>query len=529
MIALQNISMHYGSRVLFDKVTLTLFGNNRYGLVGANGAGKTTLLHIITGQEQPHGGKIIITKHARLGWMQQDQHRYDTHRILDVVLQGNAHLWKALQEQNSLLLSEKITEQQGLRLIELEEKIAQYGGYQAESIAETILRGVGIAPEYHDKPLSVLSGGYKLRVLLAQALFASPDILLLDEPTNYLDIVTIAWLENYLVHEYEGLLIFTSHDHDFLNNVATHILDIDYAKVTEYSGNYEYCLKQKALVQEQKMQERRHTEREIERLNVFIERFRASPSRSSQSLSREKKVERMKEELPEHDISSRRAPSFNFTQKRPSGKDVLKVSKIRKSYDAKLVLQGISFTIQRGQKVALIGRNGIGKSTLLKIIMGSEKADSGTYEWGYEAHISYFAQEHKEMAQEHATVLAWLEAQNTKEPISKLRATLGSMLFSGNDVQKKVSSLSGGEKTRLIFAKIMLEQANILVLDEPTNHLDLEARQALADALVMYEGTVIFVSHDRHFVSTLANRIITLSTQGIKNFMGTYEEYSTSQ
>lgn len=527
MITINNLGMVYGSRVLFDEVDLVLGGQKRYGLVGANGTGKSTFLRVIAGSEEPSGGTITFQKQVRIGWLRQDQFRYEDEVVLNVVLQGKKNLWQALQERDHILKCGAITAQQGYRLADLEDIIAENDGYVAESVAQCILSGLGIAEGQQYDFLRTLSGGYKLRVLLAQALFDNPDVLILDEPNNYLDLSSIIWLENYLKNTFKGLLIFTSHDQDFLNNVATHILDIDYGEIREYVGNYNVFLKQKTLVVEQKLHQRAHMEKKIAKLRVFIERFRASPSRSTQALSREKMIEKM--ELPDIEKSSRRAPKFGFSLQRQSGNQVLRINNIDKSFGAKVVLKKVGFVVNRGEKIAIIGQNGIGKSTLLNIVMGLLPADKGTYEWGHEAHVSYFAQEHNEMAHDATTVYDWLSNHTQDIPSSVLRQTLGTHLFEQSDVFKKVSCLSGGEITRLLCAKIQLEKRNVLLFDEPTNHLDLESRSALADALNKYTGTLMVVSHDRHFVAQIANRIIAITRDGVIDFLGTYGAYAAKE
>lgn len=511
MIRIDNLAMVYGTRVLFQDVNFMLNSSHRYGLVGANGTGKSTFLKLLAGQQTPHEGTIIYPKHMRTGWLKQDQFRYEDELVLNVVLQGKVDLWQAFQEKTAIL-SKAIDEQAGYRLAEIEEIIMRYDGYNIEPFAEKLLIGLGIKEEQIYESLSCLSGGYKLRVLLAQALFNQPDILMLDEPNNYLDILSIAWLESYLKNEFKGLLIFTSHDQDFLNNVSTDILDIDYGEIRLYAGNYDTFLRKKEEVVRHKMHEREYLEKKIARWQIFIERFRASPSRAKQSLSKEKMIERI--ELPEVEKSSRLKPNFSFSIKRPSGKHVLKVSRLTKQFDEKTVLHNIHYSVARGEKIAIIGKNSIGKSTLLNIIMGYLKADYGNFAWGFETHISYFAQEHNELAQSEQTVFQWLcdHVQNVTE--TGIRKMLGAVLLSQDDVHKKLYMLSGGEITRLLFAKMMLEQSNVLILDEPTNHLDIESRDELAHALKKYEGTVIFVSHDRHFVTKVATRIIGLTVQG---------------
>jgi ATPase subunit of ABC transporter with duplicated ATPase domains len=524
MISISHVSMHYGAKLLFDEVNLNLLPGNRYSLVGANGTGKSTFLRLLAGDDTPSLGEIIVAKQAQVGFLKQDQFRYENNTVLEVVLQGKPALWDALQEKEKILRQDTLDEKAGHRLAVLEDIIFHHEGYTAETFIQTLLIGLGVEQGYHLKPLNALSGGFKLRALLAQALFAQPDILLLDEPTNHLDIMSIAWLENYLKNQFKGVLLFISHDYGFLNNLSTHVLDVDFGEIREYVGNYDHFTTEKKLKVEQKLNELQYLENKIAHMRVFVEKFRASASRSKQALSKEKMIDKL--ELPDIKKSSRISPNFSFKQKRPSGKIILKTEKISKNFGEKVVLKNVSFSINRGEKVAIIGHNGIGKSTLLKILLEQHVADVGTYEWGYETHIAYFAQDHHETLKQNMSALDWLrqerEGDNTQEVI---RRALGQMLFTQDDVYKHIPTLSGGEAARLLFANMMLLQANIIILDEPTNHLDLESREALASALSTFEGTVIFVSHDRHFVSSIATRVLALSEKGVTDFHGNYTEY----
>lgn len=514
--------MNFGEKLLFDEVTLNLAAPNRYGLVGANGTGKSTLLRLFAGEEHSTLGDINIPSRAKVGWLKQDQYKYENCTIVETVLQGKLELWQALQEKETILKRETIDEKSGYRLAALEEIILHQNGYTAESFAQDLLIGLGVPAEYHFKPMKTLSGGYKLRVLLAQVLFQEPEILLLDEPTNHLDIMSIIWLEEYLKKNFQGLLIFISHDYDFLNNLSTHILDIDYGEVREYVGNYQRFLTEKQLIVDQKLHEQKYLEKKIERMKFIIEKFRAKASRAKQSQSREKMLDRI--ELPDIKQSSRVSPNFQFTQKRPSGKIVLTVEHLNKQFKDRVVLKDISFAVNRGEKVVIIGHNGIGKSTLLKLILDKLQADSGKFEWGHECHVSYFAQDHHEQLTGKNTLYQWL-CDNSLESTDQIRKALGSMLFSKDEVHKKIDVISGGEAARLLFANIMLQKNNILVLDEPTNHLDLEAKEALASSLRLYPGTLLLVSHDRHFVSNIATRVLAFTEKGITDFHGSYMEY----
>ncbi len=522
MISLVELSMHYGGKLLFDEVNLLLLTGRRYAIVGANGSGKSTLLRLMMREEEPSLGDIVIPKDKVIGWVNQDHYRYEDSRVLDVVIQGKAELWKALQEKEALL-TEEWTEKVAQKFIYLEETIAHHDGYMAEGQAHTLLSGLGIPPENHEKPLSMLSGGFKMRVLLAQALFANPDILLLDEPTNHLDMVTICWLEEYLMNNFKGLLVFVSHDIKFLNTVSTHILDIDYGEIREYPGNYDYFLGSKSLIMAQKLQEKKNLEDKIASLQKFVDKFKAKASKARQAQSRVKMIDKI--ELPDVKNSSRVSPHLDFQCKRPSGKQVLSITNISKAFAEKVVLKDIKADIKRGEKVALIGPNGIGKSTLLKIAMSLLEPDAGTVEWGYETQIAYFAQDHHEALKENISVLEWLSHEASSETSVKIRHMLGQVLFVKDEVEKSVLQISGGEAARLLLANIMLQKPNVLIMDEPTNHLDVESIEALANALKAYQGTLILVSHDRHFVNKVATRVIALTKKGIKDFKGSYQEY----
>ena len=522
MITITDLAMQYGSKLLFTDVNLAIKQTNRYGLVGANGAGKSTFFKIIMKEEEVSFGDINISKNSRIGCLKQDQFLYENISIVNSVIAGRAELWNALQEKEALLALDICDDKTGYRLGELEQIIFDNDGYTAEVFAAELLIGLGIKEEYHYQSLSVLSGGYKLRVLLAQSLFNNPDILLLDEPTNHLDIISIYWLEGYLKQKFKGILIFISHDVGFLNNIATHILDIDYGEIKLYKGNYDNFVCEKKQIIELKMNELNYLEKKISNMQAFVDKFRAG-TRSRQASSREKQMEKI--ELPDIQKSSRISPYFNFKQKKPSGKLVLTLEQITKSYDNQKVLSKVNFTIARGEKIIIIGPNGIGKSTLLKIILDKIIADTGSYEWGYEAQISYFAQDHYELLNEDISAFEWLSGQVVNEGTNIVRSVLGQLLFRQDEAHKNILNLSGGEAARLLFAKIMLEESNILVLDEPTNHLDIEAKETLKKALTNYLGTLILVTHDRDFASSIATRIIALSNKGIIDFKGKYKDY----
>lgn len=527
MIITTNLAMSYGAKILFTDVSLHIKKGNRYGLVGANGAGKSTFFKVLIKEEEASIGEVNILKNARVGCLKQDQFLYENTSIINTVIAGRNELWQALQEKEELLEKSQCHDQCdegiGYRLGELEQIIADNDGYISEIFAVELLLGLGIQEKYHYQPLSVLSGGYKLRVLLAQSLFNNPDILLLDEPTNHLDIVSIYWLENYLKQKFKGALVFISHDLAFLNNISTHILDIDYGTIKTYTGNYDIFARDKQLVTEQKLKEFSHLEKKIATMQSFVDRFRALATRARQAASREKQIAKMA--LPDIQKSSRVSPYFNFKQKRLSGKLVLKVQDISKSYEDKTILNNVNFTVSRAEKIVIIGPNGIGKSTLLKILLGKTLADLGSYEWGYETQISYFAQDHHELLNESMSVIDWLSNQIPTESDNVLRSVLGQLLFRKDEVSKNILNLSGGEGARLLLAKIILEESSILLLDEPTNHLDIESKDMLKKALINYQGTLILVTHDRDFASNIATRIIALSHRTITDFKGKYQEY----
>ena len=524
MLSVANLTMQYGDSPLFKNVNLSFYPPNRYGIVGANGSGKSTLLRLFLNEIQPTEGEVSIPQNLRVGALRQDHFQYEKQSPMEVVLQGNPELWKALKEKEALLASEGVnSEQTGYRLGELEEVIAQHDGYGAESLASEILQGLGIELERHHQPMNLLSGGFKLRALLAQTLFQKPEILLLDEPTNHLDIVSIYWLEEFLKKEFQGVLLVVSHDRYFLNSVATHIVDVDYSTIQIYQGNYDQFMEAKALDVEQREREVANQEKKIAEMQTFVDRFRAKASKARQAQSRLKQIEKM--EAPEIRYSTRVSPSLSFQAIRPSGKEVLQVKDLSKNFGEKQVLSHVNFEVSRGDKVAIIGPNGIGKSTLLKICIDDLEATTGQIEWGYEAQRSYFAQDLADDFRHKTSVYNWLYQWAPQASIGKIRSYLGRVLFSGDDAHKLTHALSGGESARLMFAKIMLLQPNVILLDEPTNHLDMEGVEALEKALQDYEHTILFVSHDRRFVANVATKILALSHQSSRYFDGTYHEY----
>lgn len=523
MLDVRNLSMQFGPKSLFQNVDLILLPTQRYGVVGANGTGKSTFLKILAGEEQSSNGSVEKAKSLKIGILKQDHFRYEADRLIDVVIRGNTTLWNALIEKDALYLKEDFTEADGYRLSELEEIVMCQGGYEAESNAKNLLLGLGIAEKNHFGPLSALSGGYKLRVLLAQVLYQQPDIMLLDEPTNHLDILSIAWLEDFLKNQFKGLLIYISHDRSFLNNVSTHILDIDYDTVLDYTGNYDkFCFTKEERLR-LKQSELKNQEKRIDALQGFVDRFGAKASKATQAASRQKMIDRI--ELVEIKDSNIFKPYFHFMQKKASGKLVIKVEHLHKKFDERVLLKDVTFNLQRTDKCAVIGPNGIGKSTLLKILLKELQSDQGAFEWSETVSIGYFAQDYRTQLVPEQTVWQWME-DNIAAPAQEIRKALGQVLFRGADVDKKIAMLSGGESARLIMAKLMLEKHNVLIFDEPTNHLDLESIDALIEAIQQFQGAVLFVSHNRYFIDLISTRVLVLTEQyGVQNYLGNYNDY----
>ncbi len=523
MITVSNLVKAYGAQTLFREASFQMHPGQRFAIVGANGSGKSTLLKILSGEESPSEGEVSLPRRARVGVLVQDQFRHEDVPIHDVVMMGRPELWDALSEKERMLEGPAEAFDAD-RFAVLEEVIAHHDGYALEARVSEILEGLGIAARLHREPLRVLSGGYKLRVLLARTLAAEPDVLLLDEPTNHLDIVSIRWLEKFLTG-FRGVVAVVSHDRRFLDNVATHVLDVDYERVTLYRGNYSAFERQKEEHRARIEGEIERREREIEHHRAMIERFRAKPTKARQAQSKARLVERITlEELPR---SSRRHPRFSFSARRPSGRDVLRLDGICKAFGEQVVLEDVSLQVRRGDRLAVIGPNGIGKSTLLKIAVGALAPDRGEVTWGHETHVGYFAQDHRELltGDRSRAIETWLWDHCPGENKGFVRGRLAAVLFGKDDVGKRLAALSGGEAARLLFAKIALESPNVLVLDEPTNHLDTEGIEALAAALERYDGTTVFVSHDRWFVSRLATRIVEIRADGVDDFRGTYDEY----
>ena len=527
MISVSNLSKQFGDRTLFEGASFQLNSGQRYGLVGANGCGKTTLLNVMSGHIESTEGSVSIPKRLRLGVLRQDQFLYDDQEVLSVALMGNPELWDAMAEKERILAAAEggDAEFDADRFGELEEIVQLYDGYTAEARAATILEGLGLPAEVHRRPLSTLSGGFRLRVLLAQVLASAPDVLLLDEPTNHLDILSIRWLEKFL-REFAGPVVVISHDHRFLDQVVTDILDVDYQTVMLYKGNYSFFINAKQEDRDRREKEISSRQKEIAHHQKFVDRFKAKASKARQAGSKLKLIEKKSADLTALPGSSRRYPKFRFEPRRPSGKEVLTISGITKAFGENQVLHGVDLEVRRGDRLAIMGPNGIGKSTLLKIVMDDLEADEGEVKWGYETHRGYFAQDHKEDFDDSSrTAEEWLWDFCASRDRGYVRGQMGMMLFSGDDGEKRLEALSGGEAARLIFSRLAIERPNVLILDEPTNHLDLESIEALVHGLKNFDGTLILVSHDRWFVSQLATRVVEIKPDEVRDYLGTYEEY----
>jgi ATPase subunit of ABC transporter with duplicated ATPase domains len=533
LLSIQNISMRFGARILFEDVTCTFLAGRRYAIAGPNGAGKSTLMKILSGALEPAKG--TVTRPKKFGVLRQDQFAFDRFGVIDTVIMGNAPLWQALEEREALYAKphDQLTDENGIRLGELEGIVGEEGGYSASADAAVLLDGLGVESALHQRLMGELQGGQKVRVLLAQALFGSPPALLLDEPTNHLDLESVHWLQNYLC-DYEGVLIVISHDRHFLNSVCTHVADIDYETVITYTGGYDDMVLAKTQIRSRIEAGNAQREKKIAQLNEFIARFSAG-TRSSQVMSRKKEVERLQtSELAKSNIQR---PYIRFDTKHPSGRHPLEVKGLTKGYGELKVINGFTASVSRGEKIALMGRNGAGKTTLLKSLVRSatgfiENADrhfdvdTGIVVWGHEVTVGYFAQDHSDSITSGTTAIEWLHNFKPQASQAELRGLLGQMLFSGEDALKPTNALSGGEAARLIFCRLMLQEPNFLVLDEPTNHLDLESINALNIALQKYAGTVLLVTHDHDLIEEVATRIWNFAGGRIEDFKGPYEQYA---
>ncbi len=523
MISTANIGLSFGGRKLFEDVNIKFTPGNCYGLIGANGAGKSTFIKILSGDLEPQRGEIHMNPGERLSVLKQDHFAFDQYTVLQTVLMGNTVLYKILQEKDAIYLKEDFSDADGLRAAELEAQFAEMNGWEAESEAGILLAGLGISASYYDKLMSELTGPDKVKVLLAQALFGNPDNLLLDEPTNHLDIKAIVWLENFLLN-FDRTVIVVSHDRHFLNKVCTHIADIDFGKITVYAGNYDFWRKSSELAMRLRSDINKKAEEKAKELKAFIQRFSANASKSSQATSRQKQLEKL--ELGDLPVSTRKYPFIHFKSKREVGKEILKVDGISKSIDGVKILNNICFTMKKDEKIVLLGDNDLAKTVLFKILNGEMQADSGTYTWGVTITPSYFPKDNSHYFMDGKYHLVdWLRQYSEDKDESFIRGFLGKMLFSGEEALKKTNVLSGGEKVRCMFAKMMLSGANLLMIDGPTDHLDLESITSVNEGLTNYKGCLIFTSHDHEFIQTVANRIIEINGKIVYDEYTTYDQY----
>ena len=522
MITASNISLSYGTQVLFKEVNLKFTPGNCYGIIGANGAGKSTFLKILSGDIEPDTGEIVITPGERLATLKQDHFKYNEYKVLDTVIMGYKHLYDVMQERDAIYSKEDFSEEDGLRAAELEGEFSELGGWEAEANASQMLDGLGIPVALHDKKMSEIEDNLKVRVLLAQALFGNPDILLLDEPTNHLDLESIHWLEDYL-EDLNNTVIVVSHDRHFLNTVCTHICDIDYGKIQLYVGNYDFWYMSSQLAAKQMKDEKKRREEKIAELKEFIQRFSSNVAKAKQATSRKKLIDKLT--IDDIKPSSRRFPYVAFKPNREIGKNVLEIKNLSKTIDGEKVLDNLSLTINPGEKVAFVGPNHYAKTVLFQIISGEMEPDEGSYTWGVTTSLSYFPKDNSKMFGEGINMTEYLQQFSKEDDDNYVRSFLGRMLFSGDEALKDCGVLSGGERVRVVLAKMMLEGNNCLIFDEPTSHLDLESIQALNNGLIDFKGVLLFNSHDHQFVDSLANRIIEFTPKGIIDKMERFDDY----
>ena len=522
MITLSNLTVRFGSQTLFENANIKFVPGHCYGVIGANGAGKSTLLRVIAGDVEPTSGEVHIQKGMRIAVLKQDHFAYDEYPVIETVIMGYKRLYDVMKEKEALYAKADFNDEDGMKVSELETEFAELDGWQAESQAATLLSELGIEDEKHFELMSELTGSEKVRVLLAQALFGNPDILLLDEPTNHLDISTIKWLEEFLIN-FNNTVIVVSHDRNFLDNVCTHIADIDYCKIQLYTGNYSFWAQASQLIQKQKEEQNRKTEEKIEELKAFIARFSANASKAAQATSRKNMLDKLT--LEDIKPSSRKFPRIRFNYKKIPGKDVVHVEKLNKSIDGQLVIKNFSMDVSKGDKIGFISKDPLVVTTLFQILSGELEPDSGKVEWGVTATRSYFPKDNGKYFDTKINLIDWLRQYSEEQHISYIRGFLGRMLFSGEESEKSANVLSGGEKVRCMIARMMVAEANVLIFDEPTNHLDLESITALNNALIDFNGTVLFSSQDHQFIQTVADRIIEISPNGWIESRYKYEEY----
>lgn len=526
MIQASNVTLRLGKRALFEDVNIKFTEGNCYGLIGANGAGKSTFLKILTGQLEPSKGEVIITPGQRLSFLQQDHFKYDAYPVLDTVIMGNRRLYDIMKEKDAIYAKEDFTEEDGIKASELEAEFATLNGWEAEADAATLLNGLGIETDLHDKMMSELRASEKVKVLLAQALFGNPDILLLDEPTNHLDLEAIRWLEEFLIN-FDNTVIVVSHDRYFLNKVCTHIADIDYAKIRLYAGNYDFWYESSQLMIKQMKEANKKKEEKIKELQEFIQRFSANASKSRQATSRKRALEKI--ELDEIRPSSRKYPYIDFRPAREIGNEVLTVTNLSKTIDGVKVLDNLSFIAGKEDKIALVGANTLAITTLFKILAGEMEPDEGSYKWGITTSQAYFPKDNTKDFASELSIVDWLMPYSPEKDVTYVRGFMGRMLFAGEEGVKKVNVLSGGERVRVMLSRMMLMASNVLLMDEPTNHLDMESITALNNGLIKFPGVILFASQDHQFIQTIANRIIEILPNGsMIDKVSTYDEYLDS-
>ncbi|WP_188036046.1 ABC-F family ATPase [Pseudomonas sp. EZ-C24] len=524
MISTANITMQFGAKPLFENVSVKFNNGNRYGLIGANGCGKSTFMKILGDDLEPSGGQVMLEPNTRLGKLRQDQFAYEDFTVIDTVIMGHEQLFKVKAERDRIYSLPEMSEEDGMAVAELETEFAEMDGYTADSRAGELLLGLGIPLEQHNGPMSEVAPGWKLRVLLAQALFSDPDVLLLDEPTNHLDINTIRWLETILTAR-NSTMIIISHDRHFLNSVCTHMADLDYGELRLFPGNYDEYMTAATQSREQLLSDNAKKKAQIAELQTFVSRFSANASKAKQATSRAKQIDKI--QLAEVKPSSRVSPFIRFEQNKKLHRQAVTIEKMAKAFDNKVLFKDFSFTVEAGERVAIIGPNGIGKTTLLRTLVGELQPDAGAVKWTDSAEVGYYAQDHAHDFEDDVSLFDWMGQWTQGEQM--IRGTLGRMLFSNDEILKSVKVISGGEQGRMLFGKLILQKPNVLVMDEPTNHLDMESIEALNLALENYPGTLLFVSHDREFVSSLATRILELTPEGVVDFSGTYDDYLRSQ
>lgn len=522
MIFTNELTLRYGSRTLFENVNIKFSAGNCYGIIGANGSGKSTFLKILSGDVEQTSGQVSIKSKCRVSFLKQDHYEFDEFKVIDTVIMGHKRLYDIMTEKDAIYAKPDFNDEDGIRASELECEFAELDGWEAESQAAQLLSGAGVKEELHEMKMADLNGGDKVRVLLAQALFGNPDILIMDEPTNHLDVDTIMWLEEFLIN-FENTVIVVSHDRQFLDKVCTHIVDIDYSKMQLYTGNYSFWYQASQLALKQKQDQNKKTEEKMEELKEFIRRFSANASKAKQATSRKNMLNKLS--LEDIKPSTRRYPYIVFKSEREAGQNILSIENLSKSVDGNTVIKDFNLIVEKGEKIAFVGRDGLPSTTLFKILSGELEADKGKYNWGVTTTQAYFPKDNSEFFDSNLNLVDWLRQYSSEKDDNYVRGFLGKMLFSGDESLKKSNVLSGGEKVRCMLSKMMVSGANVLMFDEPTNHLDLESITALNDAIIKFPGTVLFVSQDHQFVQSIATRIIELTPNGYINREITYEEY----